>query len=202
MQTVIFTGGAALNRIGALPRDAFIIAADSGLNVAVRAGVPVDVLIGDLDSVSPDTLDHPSRVLRFPEDKDATDLELAVSEARSRGASSLLVIGGGGGRVDHFLANASLLASQVGLDIEWRTGSGTLHRVNRSLLLTGTPGETVSLLAFGGPARQVRTNGLRWELDGEDLAPGSTRGVSNRFVATEAVVELENGNLLAVLPDR
>lgn len=202
MQIVIFAGGVPPDRIGQLPHGAYVIAADSGLEVAVERGVSVDLLIGDLDSVNPAAIESAARVLRFPTDKDATDLELAVAEARSMGAASLLVIGGGGGRVDHFMANASLLAAQTGLDVEWRTDSGTIYRVNGELHLQGAPGELISLLAFGGPARNVRTTGLRWTLNGDDLAPGETRGVSNRFAAGSASIELESGDMLVMLPER
>jgi thiamine pyrophosphokinase len=202
MQIVIFAGGAAPSDIGTMPDGAFVIAADSGFDIARRHAVAVDLLIGDLDSVSEDAVHQAPQTLRFPVDKNETDLELAIDRARSMGVTSLLVIGGAGGRMDHFLANASLLASLDGLDVEWRTGSGTLLRVNGSVRVAGTPGETISLLAFGGPARGVRTTGLRWRLDNEHLLPGSTRGVSNAFIDDAALISLDEGNLMVVLPER
>ena len=202
MQIVIFAGGTAPSDIGTMPDGAFVIAADSGFDIARRHAVAVDLLIGDLDSVSEDAVHQAPQTLRFPVDKNETDLELAIDRARSMGVTSLLVIGGAGGRMDHFLANASLLASLDGLDVEWRTGSGTLLRVNGSVRVAGTPGETISLLAFGGPARGVRTTGLRWRLDNEHLLPGSTRGVSNAFIDDAALISLDEGNLMVVLPER
>ncbi len=202
MRIVIFAGGDEPTDIGELPDDPFVIAADSGLDVAKRRDIAVDLLIGDFDSVSEEAASEARQAVRFPVDKDETDLELAVRRARSMGATSLLVIGGAGGRMDHFLANASLLASLDGCDVEWRTGSGIVFRVNGSLRLEGVAGETISLLAFGGAARGVRTTGLRWRLDGEDLLPGGTRGVSNAFARESALISLDEGNLMAVLPER
>jgi thiamine pyrophosphokinase len=46
----------------------------------------------------------------------------------------------------------------------------------------------------------VRTEGLRYPLHGEDLAPGDSRGVSNVFLGPEAEVTLRRGVLLAVQP--
>ena len=40
----------------ALPPDAHVIAADSGLHVALALGLTVDLVVGDLDSVDPRTL--------------------------------------------------------------------------------------------------------------------------------------------------
>ena len=66
--------------------------------------------------------------------------------------------------------------------------------------LVGVPGELVSLFALGGPAHGVRTEGLRWPLDGAVLEPGSSLGVSNRFDSVRAVIEVADGVVLAVRP--
>ena len=67
-------------------------------------------------------------------------------------------------------------------------------------VLHGRVGDLCSLLALGGPALGVRTEGLRFALAGDDLLPGSTRGVSNELAEPVASVSLENGVLVAVLP--
>ncbi len=199
MQIVIFAGGVSPADPGALPDGAFVIAADSGIDAALAAGVDVDLLVGDLDSASSWKA---REIRRFSTDKDETDLELAVRAARERGATSILVIGGGGGRIDHFFANASLLATQDGMRVEWRTGTGVVYRVQGKLVLHGRLGEKLSLLAFGGWARGVHTEGLRWHLDGDDLSPGITRGVSNEFAEETATVRVTGGDLLVVMPER
>jgi thiamine pyrophosphokinase len=115
----------------------------------------------------------------------------------------VIVVGGSGGRLDHFLANALLLASPAYADIEIEAlvGDARITVVHERARLSGTPGDLCSLLAVGGPARRVRTTGLRYPLDGEDLLPGSTRGLSNEFVEPVATVSLEHGAVLAVQPD-
>jgi thiamine pyrophosphokinase len=52
----------------------------------------------------------------------------------------------------------------------------------------------------GQPAHGVRTEGLRYPLNGETLHPGSTRGVSNELVEANATIKLASGVLLALLP--
>lgn len=203
MDVWIFAGGDGLSPevVADLPEHAYVIAADSGLDLARRVGVSVDRLIGDLDSVSPAALESfsPDAIDRYPTDKDATDLELAVRAARDLGADRIVVAGGHGGRLDHYLANAALLATQAGVDIEWRTDSSTLYRVNGTLRLDVPVGTTVSLLAIGGPADGITTEGLRWPLDNATLVPGSTRGVSNVAVAGQIAVRVQRGNLAAVV---
>ncbi|NIA24201.1 MAG: thiamine diphosphokinase [Gammaproteobacteria bacterium] len=205
---IIISGGdqVPVAVLDGLPGDAYVIAADSGVDLAATLGIRVDIVIGDLDSVSATALENTkrlgTRIQHHPVDKDATDLELALAHAREEGVSSVIVIGGHGGRMDHFLANASLLAAQTGLDVEWRTGTGTAYRVNGTLHLHGAPGETISLLAFGGPVHRVRTSGLQWPLHDEDLQPGGTRGMSNRFLGEQVEIGVADGNLLVVLPER
>lgn len=192
----------------ALPPDAHVIAADSGLHVALALGLTVDLVVGDLDSVDPRTLasarDAGVEVRQHPAAKDRTDLALAMDAAVDHGAERLVVVGGHGGRLDHLLANALLLAAPAyaGVDVLARMGDATVHvvRAGRTARLTGTPGELASLLPVHGPARAVTTRGLLYPLDGEDLPVGSSRGVSNELARVEAEVELEAGVLLAVQP--
>ncbi len=205
---VIFAGGdpiptSVLERI---PRDSFVIAADSGVDHALALGCRVDLIVGDLDSASPAAVGQAmaagAEVERHPAEKNFTDLELALQAARARRAAHILVVGGAGGRVDHFLANALALAGPGAGDttVEWITRAGIVTVVRSTTSLTGRPGDLVSLLAVGGPASGVRTAGLRYPLDGEELVPGSTRGVSNEFTEATAEVSVEAGVLLAVQP--
>jgi hypothetical protein len=62
----------------------------------------------------------------------------------------------------------------------------------------GRAGDLVSLVPFGGSARGVTTDGLRFPLRGEDLAVGRTRGVSNVRTGTTARITLESGRLLVI----
>jgi len=63
------------------------------------------------------------------------------------------------------------------------------------------PGLLLSLLAWGGAATGVGTEGLRWPLHDATLAPGSAWGTSNEFIGTEAAVSIEGGVLTATTPD-
>jgi thiamine pyrophosphokinase len=64
----------------------------------------------------------------------------------------------------------------------------------------GAPGAMVSVLPVHGAARGVRTEGLKWRLDGEVLDAGTTRGVSNEIAEPGATVSVDDGVLAVVLP--
>ena len=188
-----------------LPDRRWVIAADSGLDHASHIGLEVDFLVGDMDSVDARQLDrHRGPVDLHPVDKDATDFELALDHALERpNIERIIVLGGRGGRIDHFLANAAVVASPKleRCDIEWIAGSARITVVRHHVQLHGSPGQTVSLLAAGGDVVGITTAGLRWELSDEDLPFGSTRGVSNELARPFATVRVREGCLFAVVPD-
>lgn len=193
--------------IGPLPAGAFVIAADSGLEHAAALGLTVDVLVGDLDSVTAPAVRAAEaagvHIERHPVDKEATDLELALEYALSLGAGRVTVVSGGGGaRLDHHLAELVLLASArlAPLHLDARIGTARALPVHagEAVWLTGAPGAVLTLIALGGPAIGITTAGLRWPLRAETLEAGSTRGVSNEIVAGPMSVELTGGSLLVV----
>jgi thiamine pyrophosphokinase len=189
-----------------VPAGATVVAADGGLDRARSLGLEVDVVIGDLDSVSAESLSAAeadgARVVRHPVAKDATDLELALDEAVQLGARRVLVVASDGGRLDHLLASLLLLGSDryaaVGLDA--LVGDALVHVIRDERRLSGRAGEIVTLLVVGAPASGVTTSGLEFPLTGETLLPGSTRGVSNVFAAPEARISVGAGVVLAIRP--
>jgi thiamine pyrophosphokinase len=214
---IVVSGGIAEGEFAGidLPPAGYVIAADSGARTALELGLRVDELIGDLDSVPAAARDwvreSGGRVERYPVAKDATDLELALAAAVSRTPAPrrLLVLGSAGGRLDHLLGGALLLASPAwaGADatcvpvIEAWLGRAKITVVRgRAELSASAPGELVSLLAAGGPARGVTLSGLLYELRDAELAPGTTLGISNEFTGKHATVQVREGVVLAVQP--
>jgi thiamine pyrophosphokinase len=200
---LIFAGGEMGDPID-LPDDDFVIAADSGLDHAHRLGWKVDLLVGDLDSVSNTGLETARRsgteIEQHRADKDATDLELSLAAAVRHGAAHITVAGGGGGRIDHLLANAMLLASPgwADIDVEWIVDSARVVAIRRQATIRGRPGDIVTLLAIGEPADGVTTIGLEYELSDDVLLASSTRGVSNVLADEQATISVRNGVLLVV----
>jgi thiamine pyrophosphokinase len=185
-----------------------VVAADSGADVALSLGFEVDVLVGDLDSVSPAGLRavqaSGAEVDEHPTAKDETDLDLALRTAVERGAGEVLVLGGAGGRLDHLLAGVLLLGVPALAEVDVTAVLGeavlTVVRAHRPRTLRGHPGDLVTLLAVGGPVLGVCTDGLAWRLDGDHLDVGSSRGVSNVLEGEQASVSTSGGVLLAVQP--
>ncbi len=85
-------------------------------------------------------------------------------------------------------------------EIDAYLGDARLAVIRGSRTLTGAPGDLLTLLPVHGAAEGVTTEGLEYPLRGETLPPGTSRGVSNVFSASEARITVERGCLLAVRP--
>src|SRR4051812_10952403 len=209
-QVVVVIGGGPLSpRVATdVDADAVIIAADSGLDHAVAAGLRPSVLVGDLDSISAHgkmwAYAHELEIDEYPLDKDSTDTELALLRAAQTDADSLLVFGAAGERFDHALGTIAALGApglsafqSIRLLLD-ETLVYVLHPgkfVNIDL-----PGETLfSLLALHGPCRGVDVSGARWPLIGAALDPQSTRGISNETTGL-LYVAVADGILTLVVP--
>lgn len=205
---IVVTGGDPVERahLPPLPEGATVVAADSGIDRAHELGLRVDIAVGDFDSVTGSAFAAAelagAAVQRYPEAKDATDLELALGAALDLQPRRIIVLGGHGGRLDHLLANALLLAAPAFADVDLvaQMGPARVTVIRRPSELLGAPGDLVTLLALHGRATGVTTDGLLYPLVDAELAAGSTRGVSNELTAPTATVALRDGVLLAVQP--
>jgi thiamine pyrophosphokinase len=177
-----------------------IVAADGGSGHLARWGIAPHVVVGDLDSLPPEA--PLGAAERHPAEKDQTDTELAVDRAIAAGADEVIVLGAlGGPRADHAVANVLLLARDRGTRRVRLVRGATSMRVIRAderADLAGAEGELVTLLAVGGDAAGVRTDGLRYPLRSETLHLGSSRGVSNVIARRGASVSLGSGLLLVM----
>ncbi len=129
-KAIIFTGGGAPL---SLPHSLYeegdiIIAADSGYDTAKFFNIPVDLVIGDLDSTK--FFEEINRLAfkKSPMDKDESDTELAIKESISLGFNEYILIGGGGYRMDHLFSLYGLFA-RYKPPIWWHTKYESLRRV-------------------------------------------------------------------------
>jgi thiamine pyrophosphokinase len=207
---VVVTGGSPPHRgvTAQLPADRFVIAADSGLDHARLLGLPVDLLVGDLDSVSSAGLAAAENdgvpIERHPTAKDAIDTELALEAAVARGAQRIVVVTGGGDRLDQVLAGLLVLVHPTlqGAVVEAWIGDAYVRALQgpAQAELDGPEAAYVSLVPVQGTAEGVVTDGLRYPLLAEPLYAGSSRGISNEFLGGPACVSLDRGALLVVVP--
>jgi len=210
---IVVAGGSPLPTgiAAAVPAGAFIVAADSGLDHAIAAGLRPDLVVGDLDSVSADALAWARRegvpIQEHPPDKDATDTELAIAVALARGIDELILVGGGGtgDRLDHSIgALAALghrsLAHVDAVSARWGEAHVVVLHGPRERMFAVTAGSTFSLIALHGACAGVSLGNARWPLHNATIEPGSSLGVSNLTLTDSLTVAVHSGVLTVIFP--
>lgn len=206
---LIFIGGDAPHPriLEVLPRDAFVIAADSGWEHAINAGFTPHVLIGDMDSISAEHLQQARtmnvHIIEHHAEKDFTDAELALELAADHHHHSVHLVSGGGDRFDHLLALVHSLAPHAGdTSLTAHVGSSRLHIIQpgHGLHFGATPGQTISLVPLGGAAKGVTTTGLKWNLAKDTLRAFASRGVSNIATHDMVSITVRKGHLAVIIP--
>ncbi len=212
MRAVIFANGNlnTPNKIRSQIRaDDLVIAADGGARHCRDLNLHPHLVIGDMDSISSAHLDdlrtQDTQLLIYPEDKNQTDLELALSYALEKGFNEVLLFGLLGGRLDLSLTNLLLLARDewgaMSLIVKADPDTAYLMRDHDLIAIDGNPGDTISLIPLSESVTEVSTQGLRWLLDNVDLYLGNTLSVSNELLETSARVQIGKGKMLLVHRD-
>ena len=208
MRTIIFVNG-AVSDYGALARwvqaGDTIICADGGVTHCMALGYRPQVVVGDMDSVDPDTLHRLAadgvELERHPRHKDQTDLELALERALRDGADEVLILGALGGRLDQALANILILAQRpwpVPIAVaEGNQVASVLHG-GETVTLRGSRGSTVSLIPLSNEVTGVTYGGLEYDLTDAAISLGSTRAVSNVVSESPATISISTGLALIV----
>ena len=207
MHAVLVAGSNAVLRPdkAALSAADLLVAVDAGAETLTGAGLIPAVLVGDMDSVTPQTRKHFEgkgvETVVLPQAKDETDLEAALRLVVDRGADRITVYGAlGGPRLDHMAGNLLLLTAS------WLDGVAVrlvddLHEVfaaQGDAQIAGEEGDLVSLLPLTRQVHDVCTQGLLYPLSGDTLEQASTRSLSNAMTASTARVTHGPGTLLVV----
>jgi thiamine pyrophosphokinase len=179
-----------------------VIAADGGMRHACTLGVEPEIWVGDFDSTSPDLhrdWHHVERI-PFPPEKNETDGEIAVEEALSRGARSILLAGAlGGARSDHALLHMTYACSLLarGLDIQLSSGTEEAWPLGPGSHEFDLPRLSLFSIVNFSPVSGLHIRGAQYPLKDHELAFGSSRTLSN--VADGPVtVSIESGHAVLV----
>ena len=175
----------------------YVLCADGGWELARRAGVTPDCVLGDFDSS-----DAPAGVTvrRFPREKDDTDTMLCLKQGLAMGFDDFWIVGGFGGRLDHTLANLQTLhyAALRGARAQMRDGGAWASAVCRGQVRVPNLGGGFSVFALDERCAGVSIRGAKYQVEDAVLSNAFPLGVSNAFAGDEALVSVKEGTLLAV----
>ena len=181
----------------------FVIACDAGYIHAQRADIVPDVIIGDFDSYLGD-LPGGVEIIRTKPEKDDTDTMMALKLAIRRGYRRIMLVGALGGRIDHMLANISLIAfaATKGADLQIVDGHHQIFAVrDGKRRVPRSSWRNLSVFAFDTECTGVTLRGVKYPLEGAVLTNTFALGVSNEFTEHIAEISVESGILIVVLSD-
>lgn len=190
-----------------------IIAVDGGLETASQLGLKgadtgLTDIVGDFDTVCPKLLeqyrqgreDHGPVIHQFNPEKDYTDtdiaLRLAMDYCKNPG-SEIWILGATGSRLDHVLANITMLL----LPFERKIPTWIVDPNNRICLISGKKvieksksfGKYMSLIPLTKEISKVTLTGVKYPLYNHTVTLGESLCVSNEIIGREAVIEVGEG---------
>ncbi len=185
-------------------QDARVIAADSGMAHAAPLGLTPELWVGDFDSASEVLMATHAHVPRmtYPADKDASDGDIAVSEAFRREATSIVLVGGFGGQFDHTMSHAAMLLAMAKREIPCLMTSGNeeAHPLAYEMDIAGLSAGTRLSVVPLSDIKGLTLRGVKWPLEHRNVPFGSTMTVSNETTGHVTIECLVGSGLVIVYP--
>lgn len=141
-----------------------IVCCDGAADKLTASGLEPGIIIGDLDSVSPELKRKYVKILVQDSDQEINDLTKAVNWCVSAGITEVAILGATGIREDHTLGNISLLVDYHNkIDAVMLTDTGSFRVVDKGVTISSRPGQQVSLFSID-PSLKVTSAGLKYPL--------------------------------------
>lgn len=167
----------------------YIICADGGYLHAEKCGIVPDLVLGDFDSC-----DEPCGVktLKFSSDKDFTDGEIAVNEAKKAGSGNIVITCALGGRPDQEMGNYMLLNNGIKIQEPFVD----IYGVKDETVVLSEQGKTFSIIPV--TKSTVTVNKSKYPLNEKEIKWGSSLTLSNVFYENNAEIKVKGHILLFV----
>lgn len=190
----------AAERLQPLLAQRKIMVLDGAYSYARQLNLPIDILLGDLDTISPTALaqarDSNISIIHTP-DQDYTDSEKGIHHLDQLQATSITICCATGQRLQHTLHNLRLLKKYYSSTRPLRmiTDKEEIQHIeNSTIRIQGNMGDSIAVLGF--PNATVTSRGLKYEMQQCELAFEKYASVSNALLAASAEVEVAGGALV------
>lgn len=184
---------------GSLPEKVFfdhfdipIIAADGAANKLMQMNIEPNIVIGDLDSIKPEYLKSLNHIKILNQNK--SDFEKSIEYIIKNKMSPTVILGLGGGYLDHILHNINLFTQT---EFAAFSDSTIIFNIRNSLDLKLEKNTKISL--FGIPRAQISTFGLKWNLSNELLTFPGKNSAFNRVLEEDIKISVYHGSLLCIV---
>lgn len=187
-------------RINTLYADFDFFCADGGADIALKFGIIPQIVVGDMDSISPASrrkLETMTRFIEFPAEKDKSDGELLLEMLCIDGYTDIHIFAATGGRMDQTLFNTQLLQRFPSCRII--TQDEEIFSVQSGATIQQRKGWQASIIPVTPVVNDLSTSGFKFNLKLATITYGSTLTLSNVIISNDAKVTYRQGSLLIVL---
>ncbi len=172
-----------------------IICCDGAAESLINSGRTPDIIIGDLDSLSEQLKKQFSGIILSKPDQNQNDLRKAINWASEADCQSITILGAGGKREDHLLANVfTVLEFAPNLELILITDFGVFRRISDRVEVPSFPGQQVSLFCKD-PDISISTTNLKYSLNNNSLS-NLYCGSLNESTSHSITIELSHGSVL------
>lgn len=178
----------------------FIICADGGANSARKMKLKINYIIGDLDSVKPETLAYykeGAEVLKYSRQND-TDVEKCLKFAIKKRFKECILLGVIGDRLDHSYCNLGIAVKfSDEINIKIISENSLLIVAEKEVNLKTIKNEIISLYGFDKKTK-ITSRGLKYKLLSEALPFGVRESTSNAATGKEIFLSIQGGKIFII----
>lgn len=180
-----------------------IIALDGAAEILYKMNIVPQVIIGDLDTITPVTLEYFQNInveIIKLDDQESTDLDKGINHALSLGATEIIISNAVGGRADHTIYNYRILKKYYDKlhNMKIITLRDCMQYFEDSVVkVTAQVDRPIAVLSF--PKAVVKSSGLLYELDGIEVEIGGKESSSNKMIAETVTIDI-SGKGLVIYP--
>lgn len=180
----------------------YVICADGGLEKVNKLGLKPDLILGDFDSVNLSVLEKFKNLnietVRFPSEKDYTDMELAINHAVNKGFNDIILVGASGTRLDHTVANILLIENYYknNINIKILDNNNLIQMVYDNMTIPFRKNHFVSIIPLSEKIEGLTLEGFKYPLNNVIVERGSTLCISNEIFEDVGIIKLKTGNAI------
>lgn len=183
-----------------LERDSYIIGIDKGAFLLAKEGLSFDEAVGDFDSTNEEELKlvkcFARKVTQLNSIKDDSDTAHAYEEYKTK-ANEIVIVGGvQGKRIEHFIANMTLLIKDKRVSFE--DEDSRIYSISSRKAPYIFKNKNCFYSFFPLQKSVLSLKGFKYPLERRVLEKNDPLGLSNELASEEGILTLEKGRLLVI----
>jgi thiamine pyrophosphokinase len=180
---------------------------DGGGDFLKDKNIIPEVMLGDFDSISSDTLEHfkknNTEIISFPSKKDFSDLQLTLEYISQRFNNICIDVVGcfSQTRIDHFLINLEVFAKfadRFTFNIIDKRFTQIIS--SKDLNINVATDKVISIISMSERCKFQKSKGLEYDLEDIVIERFSSKGLSNKTKTSRITSAIREGIFSIILP--